>query len=182
MREYCGGKFPQYLLPVGPGMTDKSVTALCYLHRITNRPDAWPREFHNWADAWTHWQMATVMLGLEGHDIRDNLTGIRFGDNPGWIVQHNTDLILCSEKIPKSAEELEHCSTDLEQTSVCDGPCTVPAPAEWRRARMPGKPRHNRSSASVLPPPLGPCGLCSNLDVGNPTIVNKGISSEALRP
>ena len=103
------------------------------------------------------------MLGIEGHDIRDNLTGIRFGDNPGWIVQHNTDLILCSEKIPKSAEELEQLlltvvkavrgkSTDPEQTSVCDGPCTVPAPAEWRRARMPGKPRHNRSSASVLPP------------------------------
>ncbi len=176
MRAYCGSRFPQYLLPVGPGMTDKSVTALCYLHRITNRPDVWPREFHNWADAWPQWQTATVMLGLEGHDIRDNLTGIRFGDNPGWIIQHNTDLILCSEKIPKSAEELEQLllavvkavkgkSADPEQTSVCDGPCTVPAPAAWCHACEPEKPRHNTSRGPNLLNLVERCGLCSKLNV-----------------
>ena len=147
-RAYCVDKFPQYLPPMGPGMTDVSVDHLCYLHRIANRPDAWPCEFNNWCDAWAHWGVAADILGREGHDIQHILTGIRFGDNPGWIIQPNTDLILCEERCPESAAGLEQLlsavvknirgkSSDPSETSVCDGPCTVPAPrAVARLARV----------------------------------------------
>ena len=136
-RAYCAANFPQYLKPVGPGMSDKSVESLCYLHRLVNRPEAWPREFNNWADAWTHWKIATAILEIEGYDIQQNLTGIKFGDNPGWIIQPNTELILCTEKIPKDASSLDQLlaavvksvrgkSSDATETSVVDGPTSVP--------------------------------------------------------
>ena len=164
MRAYCVEKFPQYLPPMGPDMTDKSVDYLCYLHRIANRPDAWPREFNNWGDAWAHWQIAADILRREGLDIQHILTGIRFGDNPGWIVQPNADLIICEERRPKDAASLEQLlaavvknvrgkSSDPSETSVCDGPCTVPTA---------GPLCHRRWLPRVLLLP-DRCGVCRSM-------------------
>ena len=136
-RLYCQEKFPYFLPPMGPGMTDRTVEILCTLHRMANKPSMWNKEFHNFGESFFNWRIADILLKLDGYNLTTVLRDIKYGDEPGWLTCPPKNYVFVQQLPPPSKEALEQeaeavlknlfgKSSDKNPSAVCDGCATVP--------------------------------------------------------